>query len=1080
MTYLRRFAFACVAALFATLLFAGSAFAQVTTGKIIGRVLDQNGAAVPNATVTATVVGTGQTRTTQTDDQGNYAIAELSPGIYDITVEAANFSKALVKGRELNVGATQTLNFDLKPGQITETVDVTADQAQIETTRSDLGGVVTSIEVENLPLLNRTFAALSVIMPEARPAGNFDPTKTRVGNVAFNGGDGRQVDVNVDGGDNKDNVVGSLLQNFSYESIQEFQVLQHRWTAEQGRAVGGVVNVITKSGSNEYHGSFFANFRDEKWRAMDFFEKQRLAANPAFVKPSFSRQEIGGSLGGPLHFPRFGEGGPATYDGKDRLFFFFALERFRERQNVPLRQDAFTQLAFVPGAQVVSEIPTPYNDTLLTARVDHRLTPNQSMFYRFAYQKNDSPNDQVANPATTDLSGGNFTNNKLYSLVVNHTGTISSTKLNQFTFHFQDFKNEILGVTTNPRLVFPGGIEIGPNINTPQATLERKFQFRDDFSWQAGNHGLKFGTNYIYTVLDGYFFFGSSGYTVTFFDPPSAIAALPQGFATPGAVQSISFATGEASHYQKLHQLAFYIQDDWKARPNLTFNLGLRWDANIGNLPDQSTNRTYALLQRLNHPLARALTADASKWSRSTPSWKEFQPRLGFAWDPTGTSRTVIRGGYGIFYDQIFQNLTIFGMAQSGAEIYQTVLNLTNTRNAAGVVSGQIPTFRFGVDPLPGLPAGFSVSELGTGSFGRITDPDISEPYVQKWSLGFETQLTRAITLSSDYVHTLGIHESRVQVINPQIQQICNPAYPGAPATPALCPRGVSTRLLDTAFLAAGLPANRLEQINMIGTTNRSLFDSWTSTLKWRTRKHVFSASYVLANSRSWGGQPVASYSGNGIATTPDNQFREGEFGPTRFDERHRIVVSGVFELPWDFQLSPIMQLATARPYSPTTGVDIDGDGLATNDRLCAGVSPLTVLQAQLANAALPAAARRTPTAVVLSLNPLGCRQTPVNSQRSGFVVNPDGSLEERSGRFFNVDLRAAKNFRFGENLKLSTYVDFYNLFNYENLALSNRFGLDPATGVTGFLQPDSLFGPGFGPPVGRPFTVQFGARFTF
>jgi Carboxypeptidase regulatory-like domain/TonB dependent receptor len=1069
MNYFRRLLFGCSTVVFAGLICAVPVFAQVTTADITGRVVDQNGGAVPNATVTARHTGTGQTRTTQSDDEGNYRISQLSPGSYEISAEASNFSKAVVKSLELNVGSTQTINFDLKPGQITEIVDVTTEQMAIETTRSDLGGVVTPIQVENLPLLNRTFAALSVIMPEARPVGNFDPTKTRVGNVAFNGGDGRQVDVNVDGGDNKDNVVGSLLQNFSYESIQEFQVLQHRWTAEQGRAVGGVVNVITKSGGNDFHGSFFANFRDEAWKALDFFDKQRKAADPSFTEPKFSRQEVGGSIGGPIK--------------RDKLFFFFALERFRERQNVAVRQDAFTQLAFVPGAQVVSAIPTPYNDTLLTAKVDHRLTSNQSMFYRFAYQKNDSPNDQVANPATTDLSGGNFTSNKLYSMVVNHTTTIGSTKVNQFTFHFQDFKNEILGVTTNPRLVFPGGIEIGPNVNTPQATLERKFQFRDDFSMQTGNHGLKFGTNYIHTKLDGYFFFGSSGYTVTFFDSPSVIAGLPQGFSTPGAVQSISFATGEASHLQTVHQFALYVQDDWKVRPNLTFNLGLRWDANIGNLPDQSTNRTYLLLRQLNHPFTRAITSDPTKWSRSTPSWKEFQPRVGFAWDPTGTSRTVIRGGYGIFYDQVFQNLTIFGQAQSGAEIYQTVINLTNQRNAAGVVTGQIQTFRFGVDPLP---PGFSVSELGVGGFGRINDPDISEPYVQKFSIGFETQLNPTMTFSSDYVHTLGIHESRVQVINPQIQHICNPAFPGAPATPALCPRGTSTRLFDTAFVAAGFPANRLDQINMIGTTNRSLFDSWTSTLRIRKRKVVFSASYVLANSRSWGGQPVASYTGNGIATTPDNQFIPGEFGPTRFDERHRIVLNGVFNLPWDVQLSPIMQLASARPYSPTTGVDIDGDGLATNDRLCAGVSPLSVLQAQLAqarlNATLPVGdpGRRTPSQVVLSLNPLGCRQTDVNSQRSGFIVNPDGSIEERSGRFFNVDLRAAKTIRFGEHKRLSLYADFYNLFNYENLAYSNRFGLDPATSVSGFLQPDSLYGPGFGPPVGRPLTVQLGARFVF
>jgi hypothetical protein len=1035
--------------------------AQQTTADVTGRVVDPNGAVVVNATVTARNTGTNLTRTAQTNESGEYTISELPPGTYELSVEAANFSRALVRNLELNVGTRQTLNFNLTAGQVTETVEVSGSSVLVETTRSDIGGVVTPVEVENLPLLNRTFANLAVIMPEARPAGNFDPTKTRVGNVAFNGGDGRQVDVNVDGGDNKDNVVGSLLQNFSYESIQEFQVLQHRWTAEQGRAVGGVVNVITKSGSNDLRGSFFFNFRNESMRANDFFENQRRAADPSFRRPNFTRHEIGGSIGGPIL--------------RDRLFYFFALERFRERQNVAVSQAALTQLSLIPGAQAVSEIPTPYNDTLLTARVDHRLTDNQSMFYRFAFQQNDSPNDQVANPATTDLSGGNFTNNRLSSFVVNHTANIGATRVNQFVFHFQDFSNEILGVTTNPRLTFPGGIEIGPNVNTPQATLERKYQFRDDFTMQVGNHGLKFGGNYIYTDLGGYFFFGSSGYTVNFFDTPSVITSnttrYPQGFATPGAVQSISFATGEASHDQLFHQLAFYVQDDWRVRPNLTLNLGLRWDANIGNLPDQTNNRTFAILRQLNDPRAQALTSDPERLSRSTPNWLEFQPRVGFAYDPTGSGRTVIRGGYGIFYDQLFQNLTIFGLAQSGAEIYQTVLNLTNT--AVGV--GQLPNFRFGTDPLPGLPPGFSISELGTGSFGRITDPEASEPYVQKFSIGFETQLGRGLILSSDYVHTLGLFEPRVQVINPRIENICNPLYPGSTPSSPRCVRGVNSRYFDLAFVQAGLPANRLEQINMIGTTNRSLYDSWTTTLRGRRRNMTFSLSYVLSNSRSWGGQPVASYTGNGIATTPENQFRENEFGPTRFDERHRIVASGVFDLPYGFQLAPVLQLASARPYSPTTGVDIDGDGLATNDRLCEGVDPLSVLQAVLSR---PAGV--TPTDVVRSLNPRGCTQARVNSMRGGFIVRSDGTIEERSGRFFNFDLRVGKNFTFGERYRLSTYVDFYNLFNTENLAFSNRFGLSPATNQAAFLQPVSLFGPGFGPPVGRPFTMQLGARFTF
>jgi Carboxypeptidase regulatory-like domain/TonB dependent receptor len=1055
MSYLTRLLLGCVAAMLVSLLLAVPTAAQVTTADITGRVLDQNGAAVANVTITARNVANGQERTTQSDQEGNYTIAELPPGTYEITAEAPNFSKAVLKDRQVNVGTTVTLNFDLKPGQITEIVNITADSLQIETTRSDLGGVVTPEQVQNLPLLNRTFAALSVIMPEARPVGNFDPTKTRVGNVAFNGGDGRQVDVNVDGGDNKDNVVGSLLQNFSYESIQEFQVLQHRWTAEQGRAVGGVVNVITKSGSNEFHGSFFANFRDEKLRTFDFFENQRKAATPSFEKPSFSRQEIGGSIGGPI--------------ARDDVFFFFALEHFRERQNVPVSQAAATQIPLIPGSDFVSEIPTPYNDTLLTARVDHHLTDRQSMFYRFAYQKNDSPNDQVANPATTDLTGGNTDDNKLYSFVGNHTWTLSPTKLNQFSFHFQDFNNAILAVTTEPQLQFPGGITIGANTNVPQATTERKFQFRDDFSWQKGKHGMKFGVNYIHTELGGFFFFGSKGYTIAWFDSPSTIAnntngRYPQGFATPGAVQNISFSDGEGTHDQTIHQLAFYLQDDFKITRTLTLNLGLRWDSNIGNLPDQTNNRTILVLQELNHPLAQAITQDAEKLSRTTPSWTEFQPRFGFAWDPKGNGRTVIRGGYGIFYDQLFQNLTLFSLTQTNPVLYQTILSLTNSE--VGV--GQLPTFRFGVDPLPTPPPGFSIADLAVGGFGRINDPDASEPYVQKFSIGVETQLSDSITLSSDYVHTLGLNEPRVQVINPRIEQICNSAYPGSTPASPLCVRGVNSRVFDRAFVDAGLPANRIEQINMIGTTNRSLFDSWTTTLKWRTRKHLFSGSYVLGSSRSWGGQPVASYSGNGIATTPENQFKPEEFGPTRLDERHRVVLSGVFNFRWGLQLAPIVQLASSRPFSANTGLDIDGDGLATNDRLCTGVDPAAVF-----------AVRGNSTAI-RTLNPRGCVQADVNGIRSGFVVDSAGNITERSGRFFNVDLRASKMFKFGERYGLSAYLDLYNVFNVENLSLASRLALSTATAAGAFLQPVSLYGPGFGPPVGRPLTAQLGLRFTF
>jgi len=258
-----------------------------------------------------------------------------------------------------------------------------------------------------------------------------------------------------------------------------------------------------------------------------------------------------------------------------------------------------------------------------------------------------------------------------------------------------------------------------------------------------------------------------------------------------------------------------------------------------------------------------------------------------------------------------------------------------------------------------------------------------------------------------------------------------------------------------------------LEQINMFTSTNRSRYDSWATTLRRRTRRTLISASYILSKSQAWGGQPTASYSGNGIAITLENQFKPEEYGPTRIDERHRIVASGLFDFSHGFQLAPIVQFATARPYSPLAGIDIDGDGRVSVDRICAGVDPVSLLQAQVAGQPVPAAATAR-----------GCTQVTVNSQRGGFVVK-NGQIEERSGRFFNVDLRAQKTFSLSESVKVRGYVNFFNLFNRENLSFGDRLGFSSLSSSL-FLQPVSLYGPGFGPPVGLPFTVQIGGRVEF
>jgi hypothetical protein len=379
----------------------------------------------------------------------------------------------------------------------------------------------------------------------------------------------------------------------------------------------------------------------------------------------------------------------------------------------------------------------------------------------------------------------------------------------------------------------------------------------------------------------------------------------------------------------------------------------------------------------------------------------------------------------------VFQNLTLFSLQQSNPTIYQQLLALGSSTGPAspGGCVGELCSYRFGVDPLP-RPTG-SASDIEVGGFGRITDPNIQDAYSQQWSIGGSHEFGTNFAVSGDYVHILGIHEPRVQNINPKVN--------------------AGARLLSGAFAAAGLDPNRLSQINMIGSTNRSRYDGMTLSLKKRfSRNMLFQASYVLSKSQSWGGRPTSSYSGNSVAIVPDQQFLPGEFGPTVFDERHRFVFSGVFDLPYGFELAPILQAASARPYPFLAGIDLNGDGRSDLDRACNG------------------------STLSQPIVTVGCQQLPINTLRGG--VFPDGSTA--SGRFFETDLRVTRTFSFGDRYKAMGYAEFYNLFNNENFG--NNFQAKAT--AANFAQPTGFLGRGgYGNTAIVPsFTAQLGVRFTW
>jgi hypothetical protein len=587
--------------------------AQETTGQIEGTVFDAQGAAVVGAQVTVTDPNTGFTRNAVSSAAGNYAVPLLPPGTYNMKVAAKGFSTIEQKRISLIVGQILSINQTLRPGAMTEVVEVTAEPPLIEVTRTEVGGSVSPTEVTSLPILDRNFTELMTMIPGVRPAEGFDPTKTRVGNISINGGDGRQLDISVDGGDNKDLVVGGLVQNIPVEAIQEFNVVTDQYSAEAGHSVGGVANVIVKSGTDTIHGSALGLAQLSTLNRTDYFQRQNcLTATPPITdvsrcKPPFHRYDYAFSLGGPII--------------KDKLFAFGAFEQKREPGSIvasPLTPAELTTFASQtsgfsggPYAFPTNTLPFPYIDTLAAIRLDYKLSNSQNLFVRYARQKWTNPNDQLGSPFTADGSQSQNDLNNFHDLSIGHNFTISANKVNSLNIHFQDMVNAILaaptksftypvaggGTTINPNIIFSDGSNVGQNVNVPQETLIRKYQFRDDFNWLHGKHNFKFGVNEIYFAkFGGFFFFGANGYQATFWDDPVCIqlnscpaanggSSYANGISTAGALKELAFSSGSGTTAQPpWHSLGLYWQDSYKVTPRFTVNAGLRWDANIGFL----------------------------------------------------------------------------------------------------------------------------------------------------------------------------------------------------------------------------------------------------------------------------------------------------------------------------------------------------------------------------------------------------------------------------------------------------------------------------------------------------------------
>ncbi len=1008
-----------------TLFSAMNVLSQATaSGVIQGTVLDNSQAVIVGAEITATNMGNGAKRVITTSATGDYRFDLLPAGKYTVQISKKGFGTSS-QTVELLVGQTNTVNATLAPGSANEVIEVQASAPLLDVQKTSVSQVITPKEVEDLPLAGRDAANLAYLAPGVKATDSYDPTKNRYAVLSINGSDGRNINTTVNGVDNKDNTVGGAVMQLPLEAVQEFQISTQRFSAENGRSQGAAINMITKSGTNNYHGSVFGYFRNS---ALDTNEKVPDGTGGYDLQnPDYSRQFFGGSVGGPFI--------------KNKLFGFFAIERQRESQGLAESGNSFSELTLAAqnglAAQAASVIPRPFYEWRYNGRADWIINNKNTAYLSYSSQSNNSLNDQ--SDGTGDLSEGNFTVNHLQLANLTLTSTLSNTTVNTFTTGFQYWNNLIDSKVRAPLVTFPSA-SFGTNTNVPQQSFQRKWQFKDDISKTIGKHTLKAGIDYLWNPVEGGFFEYNSTLEIDFSKDPSEILAspalYPQGFSTPGLIGGMSYSVGGPQFIVATKQLGFYFQDDWKVTPRLTVDLGLRWDKDFNALgqSDIAKSRTYQELVAIDDPISNPYVAKLPHDDN-----KDFSPRIGFAYDLTGAGKHVLRGGFGLYYGNSFQNIPLFMEQQANPTVFQTVLSLSSPTDVVPGTGLTLGQWQYGVSPSPTLPG--PLSQLTDGSVGRLIDPNYRNPVAEEFNVGYSWALSNNSVFEAEYTHVLGLHEDKTINIDQKV------------------PMGVDgsgnvilDRPLTAAFTAAGQPV--LASVRNEESINRNRYDGMNFSYRQRMSHHFsINANYTL----SW----AYGYDGGGGPTTIfRNYARDGyaplsqaEWGPSTNDERHHITLSGIVDLPLGFQLAPIMQYGSARPYNLTNSTNTINAGGGTT---AAVVVP-----------------NDDPT------NWFAFAGNDVGAQNC-YYLSKQCSIAKydplRGDPFFQLDMRLAKNIRLREGMNLQLIAQAFNLTNRANYG--NNFGNNIASASTfahpsGFINPSSTFTP-------RSVWSEFGVHFTF
>ena len=947
-----------------------AAQARLTGADLKGTVVDESGGVVANTTITVANVETNVPRTVETDASGRYTVPALSLGKYSIIASRPGFSTQSRQDVDLFLGETVTIDFVLSIAPTTQTVAVTGDSPPVQANRTELSSLVTQQQIERLPINGRNFISFAVITPGVSNDRTPQQGATLTSGLSFTGQRARSNNIMVDGLDNNDIVVGAVRATFSQEAVREFQVLADSYSAEFGKASGGVVNIVTKSGTNTLRGNAYLYFREKHLNADNYFDKVDIFGNALNLeKAPYSQQQWGATVGGPLQ--------------KNRSFFFASAERTDITDNRVVSIDP-AAVAVLRNAGFVVEtgnVPLTIENSEIFGKVDHYWSPLHNLVARVNYA-------DIAREGVDDFGGtvarsrGSVQLRSDWSISAAQTDVFSPRWLNEFRTQFAHERQAIDALDPacggpcdtpeqgGPTLEITGVASVGRQRITPNRRLTRHVQLLETLSYVGGAHHVKLGGEYTHIGFPG----GDANTLPLHFGGRYIFSPIP-ALGVPSALDGLRSGIpaayvqgyGDPRHRDYGYQdVSIFAQDEFK-RGRLVVKPGVRyqrqfWQSAVYSVSDVA----------------------GGTFTYPTPSdGNNIAPRIAVAYDVTGDGRTPVHASYGMFYDNVVAAVLDVGRLVNGSPSTVRTLVLAAPRAA---LAWNAPGHR--------LTETQALALVGTAypSVAIVPDPALTNSFTHQAAVGVDRLLASGLGLSVNGIYVHGSSLPGTIDYNPALPTRLGP---GRRANDLACSANPAATCVN-----GGIPGTSASVLQYTAF-GESWYRGVTIALSKRPTHHYqFLLSYTLSKAEDTSTDFQSNFlpQNSGFGRNPDDRFGlpigfdpRSERGPVTHDQRHRLVLSGVYQFPRGIQLSGILTAASGRPFTPLAGADLNVDGNG-------GAFP-------------PDRARRNPADESTSV----------------------GRNSATTAAQYNLDLRISKRFTIAGNVAIDAIVEAFNVLNRVN-----------------------------------------------